>query len=193
MERHNNIVVRKLERAKGFGIRVGASGSKSFIIQYRNEEGRQRRVKLGRFGIMTLEQAREVAKIKLGQVASGNDPAEESRRVRKDMNVSEMCEWYLTEARSGRILGRRNRPIKMSSLDGDESRIRIHIAPLIGKRLFRKLTIADVEAMQFDIVEGKPGSRELQDAGVVLQAALAVLADALQPSLQFSIMPSTKA
>ena len=140
---------------KGFGIRVGASGSKSFVIQYRNEEGRQRRVKLGRFGIMTLEQAREVAKIKLGQVASGDDPAEESRRVRKDLTVSEMCEWYLVEARAGRILGRRNRPIKTSSLDGDESRIRVHVVPLIGKRLVRKLTIADVEAMQFDVVEGK--------------------------------------
>lgn len=140
---------------KGFGLRLGASGSKTFVIQYVNDEGRIRRVKLGRFGIMTVEQAREQAKIKLGQAAAGDDPAEESRRVRKDLTVSEMCEWYLTEARAGRILGRKNRPIKESSLNMDESRIRTHITPLVGKRVVRKLTIADAEAMQSDIVDGK--------------------------------------
>ncbi len=62
---------------KGFGIRVGATGTKTFVIQYMNEEGRVRRVKIGRFGVMTVEQARELAKIQLGKVASGEDPAEE--------------------------------------------------------------------------------------------------------------------
>ena len=103
---------------KGFGIRVGATGTKTFVIQYMNEEGRVRRVKIGRFGVMTVEQARDLAKIQLGKVASGEDPAEESRRVRKELNVAEMCEWYLVEARAGRILGRKNRPIKESSLNG---------------------------------------------------------------------------
>lgn len=140
---------------KGFGVRVGATGIKTFVIQYMNEEGRVRRVKIGRFGVMTVEQARELAKIQMGKVASGEDPAEESRRVRKELNVAEMCEWYLVEARAGRILGRKNRPIKESSLDMDESRIRTHIIPLVGKRLVRKLTIADVEAMQNDIATGQ--------------------------------------
>ncbi|MDX2209978.1 MAG: site-specific integrase [Sphingopyxis sp.] len=140
---------------KGFGIRVGATGTKTFVIQYMNEEGRVRRVKIGRFGVMTVEQARELAKIQLGKVASGEDPAEESRRVRKELNVAEMCEWYLVEARAGRILGRKNRPIKDTSLNMDESRIRTHIIPLMGKRLVRKLTIADVEAMQNDIAIGQ--------------------------------------
>lgn len=140
---------------KGFGIRVGATGTKTFVIQYMNDEGRVRRVKIGRFGVMTVEQARELAKIQLGKVASGEDPAEESRRVRKELNVSEMCDWYLVEARAGRILGRKNRPIKESSLNMDESRIRTHIIPLMGKRLVRKLTISDVEAMQNDIATGQ--------------------------------------
>lgn len=146
---------------KGFGVRVGASGAKTFVIQYVNDEGRVRRVKIGRFGVMTVEQARERAKIQLGKVAAGEDPAEESRRIRKDLNVTELCDWYLTEARAGRILGRKNRPIKESSLNMDESRINTHIVPLLGKRLVRKLTIADVEAMQNDIATGvtrKPAS-----------------------------------
>lgn len=148
---------------KGFGVRVGATGAKTFVIQYMNDENRVRRVKIGRFGILTVEQARDFAKIRLGRAAAGEDPAEESRRVRKDLTVAEVCEWYLTEARAGRILGRKNRPIKATSLDMDDSRIRVHIGPLLGKRLVRKLTIADVEAMQSDVVDGK--TRKLPTGG----------------------------
>jgi integrase len=140
---------------RGFGVRVLPSGLKTFIIQYRNAEGIKRRVNLGRFGVITVEQARGLAKIKLGAVAAGEDPADETRRARDQMNVAELCDWYLTEARAGRILGRRNRPIKASSLAMDESRIRIHIKPLLGKRIARHLTIADVEAMQDDVATGK--------------------------------------
>ncbi len=140
---------------RGFGVRVLPSGLKTFIIQYRNSEGVKRRINLGRFGVITVDQARDLAKIKLGTVAAGEDPAEDARRARNEMTVCELCDWYLTEARAGHILGRRNRPIKASSLDMDESRIRTHIKPLLGKRIARQLTIADVEAMQTDVVHGK--------------------------------------
>ncbi len=140
---------------RGFGVRVLKSGLKTFIVQYRNSEGIKRRINLGRFGIMTVEQARDLAKVKLGKVAAGEDPADEVRQARRGMTVTEMCDWYLTEARAGNILGRKNRPIKASSLDMDESRIRTHIKPLLGKRVVRHLTIADVEQMQTDVRDGK--------------------------------------
>ncbi|WP_037477900.1 tyrosine-type recombinase/integrase [Sphingobium sp. ba1] len=140
---------------RGFGVRVLPSGLKTFIIQYRNAEGIKRRVNIGRFGVITAEQARDLAKIKLGTVAAGEDPADDARRARNEMNVAELCDWYLTEAHAGRILGRRNRPIKESSLAMDESRIRTHIKPLLGKRIARHLTIADVEAMQNDVATGQ--------------------------------------
>lgn len=140
---------------RGFGVRVLPSGLKTFIIQYRNAEGIKRRVNIGRFGVITAEQARDLAKIKLGAVAAAKDPADEARRARNEMNVAELCDWYLTEAHAGRILGQRNRPIKEFSLAMDESRIRTHIKPLIGKRIARHLTIADVEEMQNDVATGK--------------------------------------
>src|SRR3546814_13459070 len=71
------------------------------------------------------------------------------------MTVAEMCDWYLIEARAGNILGRLNRPIKASSLDMDESRIKTHIIPLLGKRVVAQLSIADVEQMQSDVKNGK--------------------------------------
>ena len=140
---------------KGFGVRVLPSGLKTFIIQYRNIEGIKRRLNLGRYGVLTIEQARNQAKIKLGAVARGEDPAKEVYEARRDMNVAEMCNWYLVEARAGRILGRKNLPIKASSLDKDESRIKTHIKPLLGKRIVRHLTPSDIEQMQSDVKEGK--------------------------------------
>lgn len=103
----------------------------------------------------TVEQARDLARLKLAEVIGGEDPAEKARQSRNAMTVAEMCDWYLTEARAGNILGRKNLPIKSSSLDMDESRIRTHIVPLLGKRVVKHLKIADVEQMQTDVKNGK--------------------------------------
>lgn len=140
---------------RGFGVRALPSGLKTFIVQYRNIEGTKRRINLGRYGVITTEQARDLAKIKLGSVAAGEDPAEAVQQARTGMTVAEICDWYLLEARAGNILGRKNRPIKASSLAMDESRINTHIKPLIGHRMARRLTIADVEQMQADVRDGK--------------------------------------
>ena len=95
---------------RGFGVRAIPSGLKTFILQYRNAEARSRRIAIGRYGVLTVEQARDQAKIKLGAVAGGADPAEENATSREAITVVEVCDWYLTEAKAGRILGRRNRP-----------------------------------------------------------------------------------
>lgn len=140
---------------RGFGVRVVPSGLKTFIIQYRTLQGRSHRMKLGRYGVLTVEEARDQAKIKLGQIADGANPALERAERRAEKSVSELCDWYLEEAKAGRILGRRNRPIKASTLSMDESRIKTHIKPLLGNRIASSLRIVDVEGMQSDIVNGK--------------------------------------
>lgn len=124
---------------KGFGVRVTSGGSRTYLIQYRNDEGRTRRLVLGRHGALTPETARRLAIEKLGAVAKGQDPSEERRALRDALTVAEVCDWYLENARSGRILGRRRRAISPKTLDMDESRIEQHIKPLLGARSIRKL------------------------------------------------------
>ncbi|MBZ9703238.1 MULTISPECIES: tyrosine-type recombinase/integrase [unclassified Mesorhizobium] len=140
---------------RGFGLRVVPSGLKTFIVQYRNVEGRTRRMAIGRYGVMTVEQARDQAKVKLGAVAGGSDPAAENASLREAITVTEVCDWYLAEAEAGRILGRRHRPIKTSTLAMDRSRIETHIKPLLGRRQVRALKLGDIEAMQSDIAGGR--------------------------------------
>lgn len=57
----------------GFGLRVTTAGGKSFLVQYR-AFGRLRRMSVGKFGVLTVEQARSEAKRLLGMVAAGGDP-----------------------------------------------------------------------------------------------------------------------
>ena len=107
---------------RGFGVRVKPSGVKTFLIQYRNVEGRTRRLVLGQYGALTPEMARDLARKNLTGVANGEDPSAERHAVRAGMSVSDVCDWYLEQAEAGRI--RRNRrPIKASTLRMDRSRI----------------------------------------------------------------------
>lgn len=140
---------------RGFGVRITSGGTKTFVLQYRNEEGRTRRIGLGRCGILTPDEARTAAKKKLGAVAGGEDPAQEKKERRASPTVAAICDWYLEEAESGRLLGRRNRPIKASTLYMDKSRIDRHIKPLIGTRQVAKLNSADISAFQADVASGR--------------------------------------
>lgn len=140
---------------RGFGVRSISSGLKSFVLQYRNAVGRSRRIVLGRFGVLTVEQARAEARIKLGEVAGGGDPAETRAQSRAAITIKEVCDWYLENAEAGVILGRKHRPIKASTLAMDRSRIETHIKPLVGNRQVRALRVSDIEKMQMDIVAGK--------------------------------------
>jgi integrase len=140
---------------RGLGLRVKPSGARAYLIQYRNSEGRTRRLVLGQHGVLTPQQARDIARQKLAAVAQGADPSAERHAARAGMSVAEICDWYLAQARAGQILGRKRRPIKATTLDMDQSRIDTHIKPLIGSRSVRSLTVADIEKMQANIAAGK--------------------------------------
>ena len=140
---------------RGFGVQVMPSGLKSFVIQYRTPEGRNRRAVIGRYGLMTVEDARKLAHEKLVAVSKGVDPVAEEAKAAGLLTVAEVCDWYLAEAEAGRILGRRRRPIKSSTLAMDRSRIEAHIKPLLGRRQVASLKLGDVEGAQADIAAGK--------------------------------------
>ncbi|GLI98038.1 site-specific integrase [Sphingobium sp. BS19] len=143
---------------RGFGVRVLPSGLKAFLLQYRNADGQSRRMVLGRYGVLTVEQARSEARVKLGVVARGGDPVVDRNNARGAPTVAEICDWYLQEAESGRLLGSRRRPIKASTLRMDRSRIERHIKPLVGNKKVRSLSAPMIAEMQADIASGKSAS-----------------------------------
>ena len=61
------------DKLKGFGVVAFPKGVKTYVVQYR-ADGRSHRVKLGKHGTLTAEQARKKATVLLGGVAGGAGP-----------------------------------------------------------------------------------------------------------------------
>jgi integrase len=135
---------------KGFGLKVMPSGVKTFIVEYRPGVGGRtapkRRVTLGRYGALTTDEAQDLAKGTLGQVAAGKDPASERAKARAELTVSDVCDLYLREGCEAK---------KPSTLVTDRGRIERHIKPLLGRKRISEVSRGDVERFMRDVANGK--------------------------------------
>lgn len=80
----------------GFALRVTPRGVKSFVVETRIK-GKVRRKTLGRYGPITVEQARKAAQRFLGEVAGGGDPiSAEKVEANRQITLGEVFDAYLT-------------------------------------------------------------------------------------------------
>ena len=135
----------------GFGLRVAASGRKTFVVQYKmgGRGGRTRRISLGLYGPMTAEEARKRAAKLLGAAADGLDPAQERAEAKRALSVGDLAALYLAEGPAAKP----NK--KASSWATDRSNIVRHVLPLLGRKPAKALTQADIARFQADVACGK--------------------------------------
>ena len=62
------------DEQRGLGVRVTASGGKTYLAQY-NWHGQKRRIPLGNCNAVSLAKARDAVRVIMGDVAKGVDPA----------------------------------------------------------------------------------------------------------------------
>ena len=84
----------------GFGVRVRPSGAKSYVVVYRAGAGRGapvRRYTIAAVGKIAPERARARAKVILGAVAHGHDPANQKAGERGTPTVAELADRFMAD------------------------------------------------------------------------------------------------
>jgi integrase len=139
---------------RGFGVKINTAGTRSYFVDYRNEDGVRRRMNVGRHGLITTDEARRLALEQIAEAIRGRDPQAERHHRRHALTLAQVCDRYMEAASRGLIIGRDGLPKKQSTLAIDSGRIKQHIKPLLGSRRVTDLSRADVTGFIRDVSVG---------------------------------------
>lgn len=127
----------------GFGVRCtcaskkSPSGKKSFVLNYRNREGTERRFKIGVWPDWTVIKALIEAKELRQQIDKGDDPQADKKKTRTASTVADLCDIYIKEYLPGK------RP---ASRRDDNGMIKGIIRPKLGKKKIENLRKSDIRS-----------------------------------------------
>ncbi|QEE40657.1 MULTISPECIES: site-specific integrase [unclassified Methylobacterium] len=137
----------------GFGIRVAPASTKSpeglktFIVEYRPGAGgrtvRSVRLAIGRYGVVTPDDARRIARDKLAQARTGEDPAAQRRQDRGTPTVATVAEKWMAEQVAEKFSGK-TKVLYRSYL------VR-HVLPAIGTKKLTLVTPGDIDAIHVSL------------------------------------------
>jgi hypothetical protein len=123
---------------KGFGIVILPSGRRTYVIQYRNKDRIKKRIKIGIHGQLTAEEARDLAKRRLADVAHGEDPAEQKKQFQNLATFKDLARDYIDRH------GYRKR---VRSLQEDQKLLNNVILPELGNLKVAYITRRDIETL----------------------------------------------
>lgn len=135
---------------KGFGCRVTSAGARSFVLNYRTRNGRERRYTIGRFPDWKTTAARREAGDLKASIKGGGDPLADLATDRDAPTVADLCARYEEEHLPKK---------RASSQRNDRAMIKRVILPILKHKQVRTITFADVEGLHRRITQrGTPQS-----------------------------------
>jgi integrase len=120
----------------GFLLKVTPTGRKIFMVAYVATNGQRRKPAIGRFGEITVEQARTIAQDWLADVRKGNDPSAERSANRKAATVKELFDRFMDDYSESR-----NKP---STVKSNRGYGKLYIIPHLGRMKVPDVTRADI-------------------------------------------------
>lgn len=114
------------EALPGFGIKVNAGGSRQWVAQYRTADGRSQRLSIGRFPVLSADEARKQAKTILLKAQTGSDPQAERQadRAAAAVTFEVVADSYLRSAQT---------KLKPGSYDQIQRHLKKNWAPLANR------------------------------------------------------------
>ena len=135
------------EDLPGFGLRVHPSGRKAFCVRYTGDNGRRRRIHIGRCPPLSLAEAREQAKVIVGRIARGDDPQAKRIADKESITVERLAAEYIE------LHAKRHK----DSWREDERILRVDLLPAWKNRRAQTLGRREVGELLDGIVErGSP-------------------------------------
>lgn len=130
------------QEVPGFGVRVMTSGQKSFVLKFTIHR-QQRWITLGRFGDLTLEEARKLALSRRGDAAKGIDPTVEIRAQKTAPTVKELIDRFIEE----HVIPK----TRETTARGYTRFLRNVIQPRLGRMLVKDVSTAEIAKFHHDL------------------------------------------
>ena len=121
----------------GLHLKISPSGKKIYYLYFRTKCGEQKRPKLGEFGIITIEQARDLSRVMLGEISKGNDPTKKNK-----WDNFTLTQFYKVFEKN-----HINKNLKPSTAKTYNSLITSAILPVLGKKRLNIIKRVHVENM----------------------------------------------
>lgn len=147
----------------GLGCRIYPSNKKCFVLSYRSG-GQKRLMKLGKYGAISLDEARRLAKQHIGSITGGSDPLVTRQRSRHGETVADLCRTFLEG----------HAKIRKRSWKEDDRRMRRFILPTIGRSKLKTLSRSDIASLHRRIGQTAPyeANRTLALLSVMFEFAI---------------------
>ena len=135
------------DRLKGFGVRITANGALSFVMHL-SIDGKERRHTLGSYPVMTLTEARELARQYRRSHELGRNPFAQIDAIKTAPRIVDLWERYDQE----------QLPQKALRTAADERAMwRDYILPEFGKRMVKDISADDIDQLHRRITQaGSP-------------------------------------
>ena len=134
----------------------------TFYLRYADARGRSREVKLGRFGDITVEQARRKAEQLRASVSLGADPVAEKAKLRAVPTLEAFAKERYLPFINERLL----------SASNNEIYLRLRILPALGRKRLDEISPDDVAALRRALIAAKLSAASVNRVLATLRSML---------------------